>query len=50
MGLGRRSWQYYQTKNVLITPSATSKYVVIRSHSYAPSLRGFRVDNTATNA
>ena len=35
----------YQTKNVLITPSATSKFVIIRAHSYAPSLRGFRFGN-----
>ena len=36
--------QVYQTKNVLITPSATSKFVIVRVRSYAPSLRGFRVD------
>ena len=36
--------QVYQTKNVLITPSATSKFVIVRSRSYAPSLRGFRFD------
>ena len=30
-------------KNVLITPSATSKVVLDRARSYAPSLRGFRL-------
>ncbi len=31
---------------MLITPSSRSKTVLVRSHSYAPSFRGFRVGNT----
>ena len=32
------------TKNGLIPPSSRSKEVIVRTHFYAPSFRGFRLD------
>ena len=35
------------TKNGLIPPSSRSKVILVRSHSYAPSFRGFRLDTAS---
>ena len=38
------------TKNGLIPPSSRSKVILVRSHSYAPSFRGFRLDTASPPA
>ena len=38
------------TKNGLIPPSSRSKEVIVRTHFYAPSFRGFRLDTASPPA
>ena len=41
---------YVPTKNALIAPYSRSKAVLVRTRSYAPSFRGFRLAHTRRKA